>query len=68
MDDGKAFRTLNILDELSRKCLAIRVNRKLNSTEGIDALTDLFILRGVSTRRQSSVFERETMSCVWASS
>ena len=46
-DDAKAFRTLNILDEHSRECLAIRVKRKLNSTEVIDALTDLFILRGV---------------------
>ena len=46
-EDGRAFRTLNILDEHSRECLAIRVKRKLNSTEVIDALTDLFILRGV---------------------
>ena len=46
-DDGRAFRTLNILDEYSRECLAIRVKRKLNSIEVIDALTDLFILRGV---------------------
>ena len=38
---------MNILDEHSRECLAIRVKRKLNSTELIDALTDLFILRGV---------------------
>ena len=45
-DDGKAFRTLNILDEFSRECLAIRVQRKLSSTDVIDALTDLFILRG----------------------
>jgi putative transposase len=46
-DDGKVFRALNILDEDSRECLAIRVKRKLNSTDVIDALTDLFILRGV---------------------
>jgi putative transposase len=46
-DDGRAFRTLNILDEYSRECLAIRVARKLNSTDVIDILTDLFILRGV---------------------
>ncbi|MEM6900361.1 MAG: IS3 family transposase [Pseudomonadota bacterium] len=45
-DDGKAFRTLNILDEHSRECLAIRVKRKLNSVDVIDTLTDLFILRG----------------------
>ena len=29
-DDGKAFRTLLILDEHSRECLAIKVKRKLN--------------------------------------
>ncbi len=29
------------------RCLAIRVKRKLNSTDVIDVLTDLFILRGV---------------------
>ena len=46
-DDGKVFRTLNILDEHSRECLAIRVQRKLNSADVIDVLTDLFILRGV---------------------
>ena len=45
-DDGKAFRTLNILDEFSRECLSIRVKQKLNSTDVIDALIDLFILRG----------------------
>ncbi|MBL6934720.1 MAG: IS3 family transposase [Alphaproteobacteria bacterium] len=46
-DDGKVFRALNILDEYSRECLAIRVKRKLNSTDVIDVLTDLFIMRGV---------------------
>ena len=45
-DDGKVFRTLNIIDEFCRECLAIKVDRKLNSTNVIDALTDLFILRG----------------------
>ena len=46
-DDGRAFRTLNILDEFTRECLEMRVKRKLNSTDVIDALTDLFILRGI---------------------
>ncbi len=46
-EDGRAYRTLNIIDEFSRECLAIRVKRKLNSTDVIDALTDLFIFRGV---------------------
>ena len=44
--DGKAFRTLNILDENTRECLSIRVDRKLNSENVIDVLTDLFIIRG----------------------
>jgi len=35
------------LEEHSRECLAIRVKCKLNSTDVIDALSDLFILRGV---------------------
>mgnify|MGYP001353028090 FL=1 len=44
--DGKAFRTLNVLDEFTRESLAIRVRRKLSSIDVIDVLTDLFILRG----------------------
>ena len=45
-DDVKVSLTLNILDEFGWECLAIKVDRKLNSTNVIDALTDLFILRG----------------------
>ena len=46
-DDGKAFRTLNIIGEYSQECLATCVDRKLNSRNVIDALSDLFILRGI---------------------
>jgi len=38
---------LNLIDEFTRECLAIRVDRKLNSTDVIDVLSDQFILRGV---------------------
>jgi putative transposase len=44
--DGRLFRTLNIIDEFTKEALVIRVDRKLNSTDVIEALTDLFILRG----------------------
>ncbi len=44
--EGRKFRTLNVVNEFSRECLAIRVQRKLGSTEVIDVLTDLFITRG----------------------
>ena len=45
--NGRKFRMLNIIDEFTRECLAIRIDRKLNSTDVIDLLSDLFILRGV---------------------
>jgi putative transposase len=45
--DGRKYRTLNVVDEFTRECLAIRVARKLNSTDVIDVLSDLFILRGM---------------------
>ena len=38
---------LNVLDEVTRESLAIRVRRRLSSSDVIDVLTDLFILRGV---------------------
>ena len=44
--DGRAFRTLNVIDEYTRECLMIRVKWKLSSIDVIDVLTDLFILRG----------------------
>jgi putative transposase len=45
--DGRKFRMLNLIDEFTRECLAIRIGRKLRSTDVIDVLSDLFILRGV---------------------
>ena len=45
--EGRKFRTLNIIDEFSRECLAIKVNRKLNSQDVIDELFKLFIYRGI---------------------
>jgi transposase InsO family protein len=45
--DGRKYRMLNVLDEFTRECLAIRVRRRLNSTDVIDVLTDLFLLRGI---------------------
>lgn len=40
---GIAFRPLNIIDEYSRECLDIRVDRKLNSGNVIDVLGKLVI-------------------------
>ena len=38
---------LNIIDEFTHECLAIRVARKLKAIDVIDVLSNLFILRGV---------------------
>jgi hypothetical protein len=38
---------LNIVDEFTREVLAIRIDRRLRSTDVIDTLADLFILRGI---------------------
>jgi putative transposase len=45
--DGRKIRMLNVIDEFTHECLSIRVARRLNSTDVIDVLSDLFILRGV---------------------
>ena len=44
--NGKAFRMLTIVDEYTRECLAIVVDRKLNSTHVLETLGELFIRRG----------------------
>ena len=45
--DGRAFRMLTIIDEYTRECLAILVERRLTYEDVIDQLFNLFILRGI---------------------
>ena len=45
--EGKKYKMLNIIDEFTHECLAIRIDRKLKSIDVIDVLSDLFVLRGV---------------------
>jgi putative transposase len=45
--DGRKFRMLNIVDEFTHECLAIRAARQLKASDIIDVLSDLFILRGI---------------------
>ena len=51
--EGRKYRMLNIIDEFTHQCLAIRIDRKLKSVDVIDVLSDLFILRGVPERLRS---------------
>ena len=45
--DGRAIKMLTIIDEYTRECLAIVVERRLNSEDVLATLFDLFIERGV---------------------
>jgi len=45
--DGRAFRILAILDEYTRECLAILVDRHITSQDVIDQLFNLFVFRGI---------------------
>lgn len=44
--DGKAFRMLTVIDEFTRRCLAILVARKLKSDDVLACLADLFARHG----------------------
>ena len=44
--NGRPLRLLTILDEYTRECLSIDVERKLSSEDVLERLTELFSLRG----------------------
>src|SRR6202162_610254 len=44
--DGRPIRMLTIIDEFSRRCLAIVVARRLNSDDVLATLTELFVEHG----------------------
>lgn len=51
---------LNVIDEFTRECLAIRVGRQLKAPDVSDVLSDLFIRRGVPGHiRSDNVLCRE---------
>jgi len=45
--DGRPLRVLNIVDEFSRECLKIHIDRKVKAADVIYELSELFIERGV---------------------
>ena len=45
--DGRAFKILTIIDEFTRECLAILVERRIKSEDVLDQLYNLFVFRGV---------------------
>jgi len=47
LHNGKRIRMLTVIDEYTRKCLAIRVGSSLKSDDVLDTLSTLFITEGV---------------------
>ena len=45
--DGRPFRILNVIDEYTQECLAVRVARQLEAEDVQDCLTELFCAHGV---------------------
>jgi len=44
---GRSIKWLSIVDEYTRECLALEVDRRMTSDDVLDVLTDLFAIRGV---------------------
>lgn len=62
--EGRPIRMLTIMDEYTRECLAINVERKLTAEDVLLQLTDLFVKRGVPEHLRSdngSEFTAETV-------
>jgi putative transposase len=51
--NGAPFRILNVIDEYSRECLAVKVARRLTHKDVLEVLTDLFLERGVPVHIRS---------------
>ena len=45
--EGRTLRLLTLLDEYTRECLAIRVERRMGSQQIIEALSDVMLWRGI---------------------
>jgi putative transposase len=45
--DGRSFRILTLIDEYTRECLALLVDRRITCQDVIDQLFELFVSRGI---------------------
>jgi putative transposase len=51
--NGVPYRILNVIDEYTRECLAVKVARSLTHKDVLEVLTDLFLERGVPVHIRS---------------
>jgi transposase InsO family protein len=57
-------RVLTLLDEYTRECLALRVDRRLNSLHVMDTLADVMLVRGVPTYLRSDNGPEFIAACI----
>jgi hypothetical protein len=58
--DGRSLRILTLIDEYTRECLALRVERRINSLGVIETLADAMLQKGVPEHvRCDNVLRRE---------
>lgn len=62
--DGRPIRLLNILDEYSRECLKIRIDRQVKAVDVMYELSELFVERGVPDYLRSDNGSEFTASMV----
>ena len=62
--DGRPIRTLTIVDEFTRECLAIGVAKKLTSEDVLERLNDLFVHRSVPEHIRIDNGSEFTAKCV----
>src|SRR4029078_2266603 len=46
-ENGRSIKWLSIVDEYTRECLVLEVDRRMKSQDVLDVLRDLFVIRGV---------------------
>ena len=51
--NGKPLRMLNVINEYTRECLAIRIDRKITSNDVVESLAELFVERGTPAHIRS---------------
>jgi putative transposase len=51
--NGRALKWLSIVDEYTRECLALEVERGITAEQVVDVLKDLFVVRGVPAHIRS---------------
>jgi len=48
--DGRAFRMLTLMDEFTKECLSIDVERRISSDDVLNRLTERFVYRSPGAR------------------